>query len=312
MIYRDEARRIKGVWNKSIEFTSDRHVIAYAENGLSDLEQWLSKTGAKWRCNSSRSNGASRSWDLDAGYDGATRMAKDGWSEGARDLDHRLQAIMPASGREARWGYSVAGSSPNVGRYLRGNPNNMRTRKRKTAGAAPVFHIVYNGSASCMITGEQMANYGTALVGLIDRLENSGRRVMLDVLYVTHAHDSGPVFRLACGWNVKKANEPIDLAAVAFSVAHPAAFRRLGFAMLERCPQESETYGYGHCADILECDVPDPTPGTMLLDGVNHEPGRCNSPEDALRLACEQLCKAAVLAGHATVDQPLIEIDDIF
>lgn len=309
MIYRDEARRIEGVWNKTQDFTSDRHIIAYADN-LADLEKWLQATPRRWNSNESVKNQAEDKWDLKAGWKGAVGMAKDGWSEGAQDLDARLQAIMPSSGRMARYGYSVVGSSPNVGRFLRGNPNNMKRRAKKTFGSSPVFHIVVNGNASCMVRGDQMRNYGTALVGLIDRMENTGRRVHLDVLYALKEND----YRVACGWNVKRASEHIDLAAVAFSLAHPAAFRRLGFAMLERTPKAAESYGYGYCADILPVDLPDQdgADSAMLLDGVNHEPGRCNSPEDALRLAIEQLNKAAVIAGHSTPDCPLIDDAEMF
>jgi hypothetical protein len=48
----------------------------------------------------------------------------------------------------------------------------------------------------------------------------------------------------------------------------------------------------------------------LLIDGVGHSPRRCNNPKDALRFAIEQINKAAVLAGHATPDQPLIPEDE--
>lgn len=307
MIYRDEKRKLKvevaRMWTKE----TDRHIVAYAEDGLPGVERFLNERQRQWQQQQSQDSGnrPSNTWDLNAGYKGAVRMAHEGWSEGAADIETRLQAIMPAAGRESRWGYSVAGSTPNIGRFLRGNPNNMKTRKRRQSGSAPVFHIVVNSSASCCITGEQMKNYGVALVGLIDRLETAGRRVILDVMFGLTLN--GDTTKIAVGWNVKKAHDHIDLGAIAFSVAHPAAFRRLGFAMLERLPKETDTWGYGHPADISPEDMPDYTHGMMLLDGVSYEPNRCNSPADALRMAIEQINKAAVLAGHATPEQPLID-----
>ena len=304
MIYREEQRTIKGVWNKENPFTAKHHVMMYGES-VADVMHWLTQTPRKWSNNASSDagNAKSKTWDLNAGWAGAETMAKDGWSEGAKDLDARLQTIMPSAGRQARWGYSPAGSSVMVGRFLAGHPNNMRTRRRKQAGSAPVYHIVINGNASCMVNGEQMKNFGCAMVGLIDRLENTGKRVMVDIMYALKEGEA----RYSCGWNVKKASEPVNLADLAFALAHPAAFRRIGFAMIERGPSRDANSGYGYCADICELDMPDPTPGLMLVDGINHEPGRCNTPGDALRLAVEQINKAAVIAGHATVEEPLID-----
>lgn len=305
VIYRDEAKAIEGRWNKHNAFTSKRHIRIYGES-LSDVAKWLKETPRKWNTNSSVGTPKDSEWDLNVGFRGAEKLAAEGWSEGAQDLDQRLQAIMPSSGREAKFGYSVAGYAPNVGRYLAGSPSNMFTKRKKDFGAAPVLHIVVNMNASCMVKASQMKNFGTALVGLIDRLENTGRRIHLDVLYVLKEQEA----RVAVGWNIKHSQDAVNLANVAFAIAHPAAFRRIGFAMLERLPQECENYGYGYCADIQDCDLIDPVPGAMLIDGVNHEPNRCNSPQDALRLAIEQINKAAVLAGHATPDQPLIEEDE--
>jgi hypothetical protein len=307
MIYRDETASIKGIYNRSSAWTSKRHVVAYGENGVADVEQYLRDTPKRWSVETSKTNGASKDWDLNSGYEGALRLAKDGWPQGAEMIDKALHAIIPAAGREARWGYSYNGGSVNVGRYLTGHPKAMRNRRKKQSGAAPVLHLVVNTVASCQITGQQMANYGAAITGLIDRLETTGKRIHLDMVMVIKAENG---IRLSMGWNVKRASEHVDLSQVAFAIAHPAAFRRLGFAMMERTPQEAQCYSYGYSCDALPCDVPDHTDGTMIVDGVNHSPTRCNNPKDALRYAIEQLNKAAVLAGHATPEQPLIPEDE--
>lgn len=310
MIYRDEKRAVKGVWNREADWTAQRHIRIFADN-LADVEQWLKDTPAKWAGTASRTTGSSESWDLNTGYNAAMKLAKEGWGEGAKDLDARLQTIIPAAGREGKWGYAVSGSSVNVGRFVTGHPKDMRNSRKRVSGSAPVYHLVVNLSATCNVGAQQMANYGTALVGLIDRLENTGKRVRLDVVSVGHLRGNA---RLAFGWNVKHASEHIDLAAVAFSIGHPAAFRRIGFAMMERSPKNIESSGYGHSADLLPADLIDEQDynGAMLIDGVNHGYRRCNSTEDALRYAVEQLNKAAVLAGHSTIDDPLIDDLELF
>lgn len=305
MIYRDEGGvHIEGIYNREYEWTATRHVIAFEENGLASLTEWLDRTKPEWTTvQSIRESLKSKTWDLEAGYKGALKLAREGWIEGMEGMEKALHAIMPATSHDPRWGWSQIGTSVNVGRYLHGHPKSMRSRRKKQMGSAPVLHIVVNTAASCAIRASQFANYGAAICGLIDRLETMGRRVHLDMVNV--GNFSG--VRGAYGWNVKSASEHIDLAALSFTLAHPAAFRRLGFAMIERLPKAAECWGYGYCADLVLDDIPNATEGTMLIDGVNHEPNRCNNVTDALRMAIEQVNKAAVIAGHASLDVPLID-----
>ena len=305
MIYRDEPVKIKGMANRQA-WTADRQIMAYGES-LDDVTQWLQDTPAKWSEKQSESTRASDGWDLNVGYAKALKMGQDGWPEGMEMIDKALHAIIPAAGREARWGYGYTGGSVNVGRYLTGHPKSMRNRHKKQSGSAPVLHLIVNVVASCAINGKQMANYGAAITGLIDRLETTGKRVHLDVVMIIKAEND---IRLSLGWNVKRASEHVDMSQIAFAIAHPACFRRIGFAMMERCHKDSQNGWYGYSGDAKPCDVPDHTEGTMMIDGVGHSPTRCNNPKDALRFAIEQINKAAVLAGHATIDQPLIPEDE--
>lgn len=310
MIYRDEPCSIQGIFNRTGKFTATRQILVFGES-FEDVAQWLDQTPDKWGSAASGSeySGGGHSWSNGVDFKGAVTLGRDGWQEGVDKIDTALHAIIPAAGHEPRWGWGVTGGSVSIGRYLTGHPKSMRNRRKKAMGAAPVLHIVLNTVASCAVSGEQMINYGAAITGLIDRLENSGKRVHLDIVMTTAA-GPGHKIRLCVGWNIKKASEHVDLSQVAFALAHPASFRRIGFAMMERTDKAAHSYGYGVCADAKPCDVPDWEDGTMIVDGINHAPSRCNDPKDALRLAIEQLNKAAVLAGHATPDHPLIAEDE--
>jgi len=169
MIYRDERRKLEGTESRQRAITTNRHIVVYGENSA-DVERWLRETPAKWTDRSSQTGEATRKWDLGAGYAASETMMRDGWADGAKDMQHRLQAILPAASREARFGHSVYGSSVNIGRYLTGQPNNMRRKGKRESGSAPVFHIVVNVVCSAGVGAEHFANYGTAIAGLIDRL----------------------------------------------------------------------------------------------------------------------------------------------
>lgn len=306
MLYKDwRDVRIAGVYSRTEDWTAERQIIAFADS-MGDAEHWLRSTPAQWEIKASTCVGPKRGWDLSAGYAGALALARDGWQEGVEMIDTALQALVPSSGHEARWGWSQTGGTVSVTRFLSGHPKCMKNRRKKQSGSAPVLHIVVNIATACSVKSEQMANYGAALTGLIDRLESTGKRVQLDCITVANCND----IRVSVGWTVKQSSEPVDLSQVAFSIGHPASLRRLHFAMMERCSNDAESAGYGYSADALFCDVPNTTEATMVVDGVNAEPHRCLTPMDALRYAIEQLNKAAVIAGHATIDQPLIDEND--
>ena len=272
--------------------------VVFADD-LPDLFRWLEATPRVWAGRSSEKSDNSHDWDLGAGWQGTLAMARDGWSEGARDLSDRLAATPAPTDKTQSWRYDVAGSLPDVPRFLSGDPLNMRD-KGKQKGRAAVVHLVVNGCASAAVGAREMANYGTAIVAMIDRLENSGRRVELDVVFFTKY--MGAQYSLN-GWKVKRASDPLDLAAVAFSIAHPAAFRRLGFAMKERTPKDWETRSYGYSCDIVPEALPEGSEGAFLLDGVRHSPRACSSLSGALIFAAEQINKAA--------GETLIELEEL-
>lgn len=261
----------------------------YFGDNLADVVRWIEETPRVWGQHTSKEEGRGEKWDLGVGYHGALALAKDGWSEGAQNLFDNLRATPAPTGKEARFRYDVAGELPDVARFLSGDPMNMRG-KGKVKGRAPVLHVAVNGTASGGTSAKCLANYGAALVAMVDRLEASGRRVELDVLSCgIHNNDFG----YSMGWNVKKASEPVDLAAIAFSIAHPASFRRIGFAIIERMPKECESYGYGKCGGISANHLPDPAANIFLLDGIGHRPDDCATMEKAIVFAAKQINKAA-------------------
>lgn len=262
--------------------------VAFGES-LDAVGRWLEATPRRWTNNTSHRS-ANLGWDLNLGYDGALRMAREGWSEGALDLHNRLAGLPPPVNRHYDLKYDVGGQLPDVPRFLSGDPAHMLTRGKRV-GNPPVVHLCVNNWILAMIGAQEQANYGTALVALIDRIEASGRRVELDVTFIGRQMGSKVV---VLGWKVKQAGEHCDLAAVAFAVAHPGAFRRFGFAMIERSPASWSNPGYGYnlalsseYAALIGAD------GALLIDGVGGASGRCRTVDGAVLYAAEQINKAA-------------------
>lgn len=259
---------------------------AMGEN-LPDVMHWLSTTRNKWGIDSSRS-ASYGDWTLGVDYDEALRLARVGWSAGAKDLSNRLEAHMPPKDKESSWRYDVAGELPDIGRFLAGDPAHMR-RHGHPKGHRPILSIAVNIRLQCSVKASAMANYGAALVAVIDQLEHVGRRVEL---VATFATTQGNGLRVSTGWTVKKAEDSLDLAAVAFSIAHPAASRRIGFAMYEHSDVPM-AMGYGSGLTLAEQDLIDPLPGTFCIPGLNDDTRRCHTLEDAIAFVRDQINKAA-------------------
>lgn len=263
--------------------------MAVLGDSLSDAVDWLRTTPRVWSTSSSEGHHNEMSWDMCLGWQGALRMAKDGWQEGATKLATNL-AVIPPNDIEPEWTYDVAGGVPDIGRFVAGEPEHMRDHGHPL-GRKPTVHLVINVICAGIVGATEFINYGTAMLSMIDQLENNGRSVEVDVVTVNSFTGRG---RGIFGWKVKRAGDHVNLADIAFSIGHPAAYRRFGFAMWERTPASWHSYGYGTCdkltiADAALIDAED----AFLLDGIGTSYGRCRTLEGALQLAAEQINKAA-------------------
>jgi hypothetical protein len=264
-------------------------------SSLMELEAWLRVTPRQWGQHTSLNERPTRDWDLGVGYGGALKLASEGWEEGVRNL-HALSALVPNQTIATRE-YSMAGDYPDVPRYISGDPFNMIKRGKQRA-PKPSMTIAVNTRISCAITRQQSANFGAAMVALVDRLESRGVRVELLGLLATNVTRR----RMCLSWTIKRAEDHLDLSAVAFSYAHPAMFRRLGFAAMERMPKATEDYGYGIDGGVSRSDFVDVPEGALLINGVNHEPARCKTMPDALAFAKAQI--------NAAAGEDVVELED--
>jgi hypothetical protein len=280
-------------------------------DSLPDLERWLQSTPKVWGASSSTSMGREQAWDLGADWSGALEMSHKGWGKGAelvRSIASRILA-KPSSERAPKWGYDVAGDIPDVGRFMAGRPDNMRRRK-KTFGQSPIITICVNQSVSGGTTAEAFRNYGAALLATIDQIEASGRRVELWSGFAALLGNKRDKLGSALT-RIKAADEPVDLGALAFGVAHPAFFRRLGFAILERTPADHETWGYGSCGNWTGADdLIEGPENALMIDGLGHgNDKQCANIEGALKLATDQINRAAVAQGAIAKGEHLVEME---
>lgn len=259
----------------------------YYFNSLHELGEYIANTRPTWRGDTSRTNPPMREWDLSAGYERAVKMARDGWIEGAEKMQKALKAFAPMTpAPELRTDFY--GFRPHVARFCAGAPDSMiRHAPVADIGCGRVLTLAVPVNALAFVSAAAMSNFGVAVAQYVNQLETQGIRV--ELIGCTVSMVSGQ--RCAHSWVVKRADQPLDLAVVAFSIGHPAMFRRLGFALRERCAIP-EDQSYGKTTPAKLSDFINPVPGMVILNGMAEADSHAPTAAKALEYVSQQIDKA--------------------
>lgn len=260
----------------------------YWFDSLAELARYLEDAPRTWKANSSTSYPSYRDrWDLGAGYASARNLAEFGWIEGAQRTQEALKGLAPATPAPD----SVTdfyGHRPHVARYCAGAPDSMiRHTPNPRDGYGRVIALMVQVNANASNDAKHMANYGVALAHYINQLESEGLRCEVIGVITSEVVK----WRVSHCWRVKRADQPLDLAVMAFAIGHPAMFRRLGFALRERCAApESSAYGQSVGARVEDCmNAP---AGAIVLDGMTRASEIARTADNALKYIEAQIEKA--------------------
>lgn len=202
---------------------------------------------------------ASQFWDLDTGWERSVEMGRLGWADPAEDVRskaaevrHEAQAIVDAYKVEPLFGFT--GSMVDMSRLMAGDPEHMIDwPMMPDPSAGRVVRILIGAAASCGIDAEDMMARGVAVVALAECILATGRNVEIWV-EGTHLGNGG---NKRASWltKVKGADHSIEVENLLAWIAHPMAFRRLGFGLIERMGEHGESWlrsgyaaGYGMAA----------------------------------------------------------------
>lgn len=191
--------------------------------------------------NSSRKEAAGYGWDFGVGFDGAVRLAYEGWQEGRENVEELATQIREDIERTSIVSYArplivadVAGSIANVPAYIAGVPDSMFDWHLEEQ-SAPIVHIVIETTASAGISAEFYSVRGSAVVALIDMLETAGRRCEV-TLVDTMFSGWGGGHMADVRTTLKRPGDHLQLDSLAYAICHPGYFRRIGFAHIENLP----------------------------------------------------------------------------
>lgn len=173
-------------------------------------------------------------------YDGAQEIAE---KIRAKSTDVDLSEYLPR--RQIETG--VVGYVPHVPNAILGLPNSM-IKSNNEPMKNKALMITTSICGNCNIEASDMEKAGIAILGVVNALELSGHRVKLRTSFFDAGGDNG--YYTMATVNVKDYSEHLDLRKLAFPVAHPSMFRRIGFKWLETVPNLPKgsgfSFGYGH------------------------------------------------------------------
>lgn len=182
----------------------------------------------------------SRAWsDAKAGasWDEAVRMSIDGDPESALGLKKYLgvlSRIRTAKRATSRWAES--GSQVDVARYLSGEPECMieTVRARRPV---PVIRLIIERCVPYYIDAETMRATGASTLAVVEALRVAGVPSEIWASFsIASQRDRGET--LSEQVLIQEAGYALDIDRLAYWVANPSAFRRLGFALFEQEPED--------------------------------------------------------------------------
>lgn len=264
---------------------------SYHFDSLYELARWIEDTKPTWSSTSSYRYPPKQSWDLKAGYQGALKMARDGWIEGAQKAQEALKVFVPQS-PAPNLRTDFYGHLPHVPRYCAGAPDSM-IRHEKTYGTGKVITLIVPVNAGAMTDAQSMANFGLGIAQYIRQLETQGNRVEL---WAAQNCAMG-TWHYTATIVIKKASQPLDLAVIAFAIGHPAMLRRIGFACYERCACP-EYFTYGSPRDLTLATIINPPHGAIILNGMRQANQHATTAEKALEYVKERI-EAAMADNQA-------------
>ena len=177
----------------------------------------------------------------------ASELAFKGWSAGRKRLLESQKEINFAGScmsLDPAPFFDVAGDECNVARFLEGEPENMIEFQYEYSDkpANKVQKITLDFCASGSTPKDVFPRVGACMLMIADALEGAGYRVEIDLSAISRTNG----LRYESRIQLKPADQPLDLNALAFWSMHPSAFRRFWFALYERdVPCENFCSSYG-------------------------------------------------------------------
>jgi hypothetical protein len=201
-------------------------------------------------------------WSGNVSWNEAKVLAMNGWIEGLEEIKkyaaNYTEFIAEKVIRPMPY-YQVTGDYVDVGVFLANDPECFVARGiKEIISPGKVYKVVCSISFSAAIKPETIIQRGAMICALIDAIELSGNRVEIVCNSATSADQNSRRNHVQSrGWFevdvvVKEVAQPLDMGRIAFSLAHPAMFRRIIFSVMEREGWSDYAYRYGYPSEATD------------------------------------------------------------
>lgn len=173
-------------------------------------------------------------------WEEAATLATAGWPDGRERVSRFAATITDAvRGRMRRIAFESAEYGPifDVGAFIEDDPYCFLRPFETDAlsSGRGIVKIVASLGARADVTQAVYTMRGAAMVAIVDALESTGRRVDL---IGTYSATSWRGSRMDVAVQLKRPDQMMSPAVMAFALAHPASLRRIGFAIRENAPKD--------------------------------------------------------------------------
>lgn len=196
--------------------------------------RFLQEDRGSYLSRKSSHNTDSDQWDWfgSRSFENALNLFEDGWTEGQRNLEDRVENfdITDHIERDKNRFESFVGYAPNVPNFLAGNPVNMFNKNNQKK--KPCIHLVFDYGASAANGGVDYTNFGYYMIQVAKIFEAQGVTTKLSIMpNFTLAQPHSEVRSMSL--TLKDFGEAFLYKDIAFPLCHPSFFRRFCFKFLE-------------------------------------------------------------------------------
>lgn len=179
----------------------------------------------------------------------ALTLLKEGWQSGAEKLtkDLKIANLSNSTNMVQKQVYDIVGYQASVPRYLQGLPTSM-INKRQVKQKAKIITLIKSCVYPSTVSTNEIMQDSIRTIQIIQTLEQQGYRVNLYSAFHS-IRDSEAIFVQV---KLKSAGERINIAKLAFALAHPSFLRRILFRFIEteeNIKNYGWTNGYGRVAE---------------------------------------------------------------
>jgi hypothetical protein len=211
-------------------------------NSVQDLLDWIDVTPPL--SNMLQSNSSIAVSYRQTEFSGAESMAQarelvEGWQEGISLVEAFSRPVVDMITSKVERNdiyHDVEGMGIDIAAYVEGEPECWQAYQATHVEGTGrrVLRLVVNAAVSGGINKSKITERGAFIASTVDCLERAGFSV--EVWYCIGIRNHENKKNVDFNTLLKPSNQPIDMARFAFVLAHPAMFRRIMFAAIERHP----------------------------------------------------------------------------